>query len=518
MEDWVYYSLSITLSLVVFSSLCKAKCKAPSTTSLPPGPTSLTAFGPLLLLAWTSVNIESVVRVARSWYGPVFTLYLLPSFPVVFVADRAVAHRVLVQRGSAFADRPPANLATRIFSSNQHNITTAAYGPLWRALRQNLTGRALHPSSIPRYAAARRRAASGLVDGIARQMRSEAGVVVIEPLLHEAVFHVLACMCFGQGLDAAAIAAVTSLQRELLKEAVGFQVFGSSPKVTKLLFWRRYRRMLCIRRRQEEVFIPLIRACHARCNTTSGDKSFEMDCYVDSLIGLLIPEQDGSSSSRYLTDGEIVALCTEFLSGPIDSTVNVLQWAMANLVARPEIQAKLRTEIHNITDGQVQEEERLPRMPYLRAVVLESLRRHPPARFIMPHAAVGEDGAALDGFTVPKEVSVNFTVGDMAMDRTVWPDPTRFRPERFLPGGEGEDLDLTGSKEIKMMPFGAGRRMCPGIDVSLLHVNLLLATMVTAFQWSEVPGEPVDFTDKLELTMVMKRPLHAKVVPCHATS
>ncbi|KAK3142437.1 hypothetical protein QOZ80_4BG0346440 [Eleusine coracana subsp. coracana] len=507
MEDWLYYFFSITLCLTL-SLLLSSLWRAGGKTFLPPGPTSLTAFGPLLLLAWTSVNIESVVRVARSWYGPVFTLYLLPSFPVVFVADRAVAHRVLVQRGSAFADRPPANLATRIFSSDQHNITSAGYGPLWRTLRRNLTGKALHPSSIPRYAAARRRAASGLVDGIAQKMRDE-GVVVIEGLLHEAVFHVLTCMCFGQGLDDGAIAAVTELQREFLKVVVGFQVFGSSPKVTKLLFWRRYQRMLSMRRRQEELFIPLIRACRARRDAEG--ESFAMDCYVDSLLGLRIPEEDGSS--RNLTDGEIVALCTEFLSGPVDSTVNVLQWAMANLVARPEIQVKLRAEIRNVAAGQVREEH-LPRMPYLRAVVLESLRRHPPARFILPHAAAGEDGEKLDGFIVPREVSVNFTLGDMAMDGAVWPEPERFRPERFLPGGEGEDLDLTGGREIKMMPFGAGRRMCPGIDVSLLHVNLLVATMVSSFEWSEVPGEPVDFTDTLELTMVMKRPLRAKVVPC----
>lgn len=292
-------------------------------------------------------------------------------------------------------------------------------------------------------------------------------------------------------------------------------MFGSSPKITKLLFWRRYQRMLSMRRRQEEVFIPLIRACRARRD--AAGESFEMDCYVDSLIGLQIPEDDDDSRKRLLMDGEIVALCTEFLSGPVDSTVNVIQWAMANLVARPEIQAKLRAEINSVAGhnhGILVDEEHLPRMPYLRAVVLESLRRHPPARFILPHAAAGEDGEALDGFTVPREVSVNFTLGDMAMDGKVWPDPERFRPERFLPGGEGEDLDLTGSKEIKMMPFGAGRRMCPGIDVSLLHVNLLVATMVRAFQWSEVPGDPVDFTDTLELTMVMKRPLHAKVVPC----
>jgi len=75
-------------------------------------------------------------------------------------------------------------------------------------------------------------------------------------------------------------------------------------------------------------------------------------------------------------------------------------------------------------------------------------------------------------------------------------------------------VDLTGSKEIKMMPFGAGRRICPGIDVSLLHLEFFVANLVKDFEWREVPGEPVEFGERLELTTVMRRPLRALVIPC----
>ncbi|CAL4899108.1 unnamed protein product [Urochloa decumbens] len=421
---------------------------------LPPGPTLLSPLGPLLLLAWTSFNIEPITLAAKYWYGSVFTLYLLPSSPVILVADRAVTHRVLVQSGAAFADRPPTNLPTAVFNGDRRTITTAAYGPLWRALRRNLTGGALHPSSLRRYAAVRADAVSDLIAGITRQASSsDGGVVVVQGLLHHAVFHVFSRMCFGVTGDAVA-ASITALQREFLSSVVGFQVLGACPPVTRLLFRRR---------------------------------------------------------------NLMVSLCSEFLSGGPDSTVTAMQWTMANLVVQREVvQAKLRAEINGIVAGEGGHvgEAHLPEMPYLKVVVLEGLRRHPPGRFMLPHAAAAAE-VTIGGFSVPRHAAVNFTLGGMAMDAAVWRDPERFRPERFLPGGEGDGVDLTGRKEIKRMPFGAGRRICPGIKASLLHLEYFVASMVAAFEWREVPGEAVGLAEKLELTMVMRRPLRAIVVPCH---
>jgi cytochrome P450 len=517
MEDWLYYSLCLILCLTLsyfLSSVRPATTGKPAaiTPSLPPGLPPLTALGPFVLFGWTNYGIELIIRTARSWYGRVFTIYFL-STPVIFVADRDVARHVLVQRGAAFADRPPANATTRIFSDDLHTITSAAYGPLWRVLRGNLTAKVLHPSCLRRYAVARRRAVAGLIAGISRQMmREDQGVVVVEELLHGAMFHVLASMCFGDGLDDGVVAAIAALQREFLTSVVGFQVFGAFPAVTKLVYRRRFERMLSIRRRQNELFVPLIRARKAWRDSAGDGEDFQEECYADSLLGLRIPENGGT---RNLTEGEMACLCSELLASGTDSTVAVMQWAMANLVARPEIQAKLRAEIDHVIAGAgaaAVEEEHLQQMPYLRAVVLEALRRHPPGRFMLPHAAT-EAGATLDGFDVPRHASVNFTLTGMAWDGEVWPEPKRFRPERFLPGGEGEDLDLTGRKEIKMMPFSAGRRMCPGMEMALMHLEYFVANLVRELEWKEVPGEPVDFTERLEMSLVMKRPLRAIVVP-----
>ncbi|KAF3785634.1 Cytochrome P450 89A9 [Nymphaea thermarum] len=214
-------------------------------------------------------------------------------------------------------------------------------------------------------------------------------------------------------------------------------------------------------------------------------------------------------------DGEPVDLTEKveftFLNGGTDTTSTAVQWVMANLVKDRQIQAKLHEEIRTVVgeDGEVSEES-VSRMPYLKAVIMEALRRHPPGHFVLPHT-VTEEEVSLNGYSVPKDATINFMVGEMGLDGKVWKHPLDFRPERFLPGGEGEDVDLTGSREIKMMPFGAGRRICPGMGLALLHLQYFVANMVREFEWSVPDGEPVDLTEKVEFTVVMKNPLRAKI-------
>ncbi|KAL6659014.1 hypothetical protein ACP70R_003054 [Stipagrostis hirtigluma subsp. patula] len=509
MEDWLFYSLT-TLLCLLCSLLLRARAHGDGgsttpTKPLPPGPAPAPVVGPLLFLARRDFDLEPVLRRLAREYGPVFTFAPLgPSRPTIFVAARAPAHRALVQRGAAFAGRPRATASGALLTSGGRSVSSSPYGATWRALRRNLASGVLNPARLRAFSPARR----WVLDVLLSRLRAdgdggggaEAPVVAVMEPFQYAMFCLLVYMCFGDRVGDERVRAIEATQRELLGSFLSFQVFSFLPALTKIVFRRRWEKLVSLRRRQEELFVPLIRA---RREAGAGG-----DCYVDSLVKLSIPEDGG----RALTDGEIVSLCSEFLSAGTDTTATALQWIMANLVKNPAMQHRLRAEVTAAAgaDGEVREED-LQGMPYLKAVVLEGLRRHPPGHYVLPHA-VSED-TTLDGYRVPAGAPVNFAVGDIGLDPEVWKAPTEFRPERFLPGGEGEDVDLTGSKEIKMIPFGAGRRICPGMALALLHLEYFVANLVREFEWREAPGDEVDLTEKLEFTVVMKRPLRARAVP-----
>ena len=188
-------------------------------------------------------------------------------------------------------------------------------------------------------------------------------------------------------------------------------------------------------------------------------------------------------------------------------------WIMAELVKNPAIQDKLYHAIKATTDDDKEEvsEEDVHNMPYLKAVILEGLRKHPPGHLVLPHKAA--EDMEIGGYLIPKGTTVNFMVAEMGRDEREWKNPMEFSPERFLPGGDGEGVDVTGTKGIRMMPFGVGRRICAGLGIAMLQLEYFVANMVREFEWQEVPGEEVDFAEKNEFTTVMKKPLRPRLVP-----
>lgn len=109
---------------------------------------------------------------------------------------------------------------------------------------------------------------------------------------------------------------------------------------------------------------------------------------------------------------------------------------------------------------------------------------------------------------IPKGASISFMVAEMGWDPEVWDDPMEFKPERFLSNNDSTFVfDITGSKGIKMMPFGAGRRICPGVDLAFLHIEYFVANLVWYFHWGVPDGYHVDLTEKVKFSVVMKNPL-----------
>jgi len=458
--------------------------------NLPPGPPPLPILGNLLQLGFSKDKFEGRLNRLHEKYGPIITLWMGSSRLLVMVADRQVAYEALIQKGSVFADRPRVRETLKLFSNNQHSINTAAYGQLWRILRRNLINEALSPSAMKAFGEGREWGIGGLLANLRDEAARNAGAVRVVEKLRTAVFSILFYMCFGTNPDEATASNVLSVIRDVILSGMGLEELFAIPG---FLLRRRRARMAEIRRREREALLPFIHNRRDASPQAGG-------AYVDSLLALTV--EDG----RSLDDDDLVTLCSEFMIAGIDTTSTVLQWAMANLVIRQDVQARLYDEIIGVTGGgRPVGEEDVPRMPFLEAVVKETLRRHPPGHFLLPHTATRPSDLA--GFNVPVDASVYFYIADMGMDPGVWQNPAEFRPERYV--DDGVEVDLTGTKDIKMIPFGVGRRMCPGIGLALLHIQLIVARLVQEFAWKCKPGETVDLSETSELTMVMKYPLHA---------
>ncbi|CAL4917540.1 unnamed protein product [Urochloa decumbens] len=482
---------------------------------LPPGPRGLPFIGNLLLLRRSSSDVEALLRRLVARYGPVVSLRV-GSTQSIFIADRRIAHAALVGSGAALADRPAATRA--LLGENGNTISRSSYGPVWRLLRRNLVSETLHQSRVRLFSPARAWVRRVLVDMLAREARAATPPPVMEAFRY-AMFCLLVLMCFGERLDEPAVRAIAAAQQAwLMFVGQNVSILAFWPALTRILFRRRLQKGIDARRRQKELFVPLIQARRERKKQLNAaaaagpemkETTFEHS-YVDTLLDIKLPDEEGN---RALTDEEMANLCSEFLTAGTDTTSTALQWIMAELVKNPAVQEKLYDEIKSTCGGDEQEEvseEDTQGMPYLKAVVLEGLRRHPPAHFVLAHKAAEDIEAG--GYLIPKGATVNFTVAEMGWDAREWDKPMKFVPERFMPGGDGEGVDVTGSREIKMMPFGVGRRICAGLGVAMLHLEYFVANLVREFEWHEVPGEEVDLAETREFTTVMKKPLRARLV------
>ncbi|XWS42817.1 hypothetical protein CRYUN_Cryun16bG0046700 [Craigia yunnanensis] len=152
-------------------------------------------------------------------------------------------------------------------------------------------------------------------------------------------------------------------------------------------------------------------------------------------------------------------------------------------------------------------------MPYSKAMILEKLKRHPPGYFVLPHY-VTED-TVLVGFLIPKNGTINIMVADIGWDPKVSEDLMPLKLERFLRSDDSSRniFDITESREIKMMPFGVKRRICPRLGLALLYLEYFVANLIWKFEWKAMVGDKISLEEKREITVVMKTPLRVHMLP-----
>ncbi|KAJ9162702.1 hypothetical protein P3X46_022458 [Hevea brasiliensis] len=508
-------ALITQLHLLLFSSSSSKPTN--KNLNLPPGPTRISLIATFIFRRKSFFELGPFISNLRQKYGPLITVHV-GSQPTIYITNNSLARQALVQNGAVFADRPISINKLIISSNSSKVISKSPYGPTWRALRRNLTAGVLNPSQLRSFSLVRKRVLNNLIDALKHDSKGEKAVFVEEHFRH-AIFSMLFLLCFGDNVEDKQIREIEAAQQRHFKNfQYRLRPFIIFPKLGKFLFRKQWKEIIGIATRYDDAIVALIRS---RKKITEQEKDTSRKdqggvFYVDTLLNFQDPEEEEN-----LKELEIVGLCKEFVGAGTDSTKTALQWIMANVVKYPAIQAKILEDIREgIGDDQRKfiKEDDLQKMPYIKAVVLEGLRRHPPGYTPLTPRAVTED-VELGGYIVPKGTAVNFLITDMGRDPNVWENPMEFKPERFLKNSDDdhehhqEGFDVTGSREIKMVPFGAGRRICPGNGFAMLHMEYLVANLVWHFEWKPADGEDVDLTEKFDLTISMKNPLRVHLSP-----
>ncbi|KAL1540392.1 unspecific monooxygenase [Salvia divinorum] len=189
-----------------------------------------------------------------------------------------------------------------------------------------------------------------------------------------------------------------------------------------------------------------------------------------------------------------------------DTTTDSVQWATAELIRNPEKLSKAKKELRSAIGDKAQVQENdIPKLPYLNAVIKESFRLHPPGPFLIPHEA--EADLEINGYTIPRGARILVNVWAIGRDPSVWPDPESFVPERFV----GGSIDYKG-QDFRLIPFGSGRRICPVLPLAHLMVHLMVASMIHGFDWE---AKDVDMDDVFGLSLHKARPLKAfPIIKC----
>ncbi|XP_006362805.1 cytochrome P450 78A7-like [Solanum tuberosum] len=462
------------------------------------GPRGFPIIGSLFTLSHDGLAHRTLATAAWSHKAKQLMAFSLGSTPLVVSSDPQIAKEILTS--PHFADRPIKQSAKSLMFSRA--IGFAPNGTYWRLLRRIASSYLFSPSRIAAHETSRQLDCSVMLRNIVND-QIENGKVVLRTHLQFAALNNIMGSVFGKRYDNVDGKLELGELQDMVKE--GFELLGA-------FNWSDYLPWLSLFYdpsgivRRSEALVPRVRKFvldiideHKRCRT-SASKMVMTDNgdFLDVLLSL-----DGEEK---LDEDDMVAVLWEMIFRGTDTTALLTEWVMAELVLHPEVQNKLRQEVDNVTMGQVVTDVDVVRMPYLQAVIKETLRVHPPGPLLSWARLSTSDVLLSNGMVVPSHTTAMVNMWAITHDSDVWENPLEFKPERFVVSEGGVNVDVRGG-DLRLAPFGAGRRVCPGKNLGLVTVMLWVAKLVQHFEFVEDGAHPVDLGEVLKLSCEMKNPL-----------
>ncbi|KAG6482910.1 cytochrome P450 71A1-like [Zingiber officinale] len=465
----IFYALLFFLLPLSFL-LLRSKQLISGRTNLPPSPPRLPFIGNLHQLG--PLLHQSLAALSRL-HGPVILLHL-GHVPTLVVSSPDAACHVLRHQDLVCAGRP-AITASKILLDG--DIAFAPYGDYWRELRKICTVHLLSSKRVQSYSLAREEEVAAMVVAIATQAST---TINLSEIIYSFTNDVICRVVSGKFKIAEGrsrvFAELINENSELLVAVYLGDYFRWLGWVDGLLGY--VTRVRKLRKRWEELLDQVIKE-HADRASSNIDGHDEKEKEKEkNFMDVLMSLQD--KNEFVLEPANLKSLLIDVFGGGTETSYITLEWAMVELVRNPLVMQKLQEEVRRIANRKsLVKEEDLHQMTYLLAVIKEVLRLHPPAPLILPRETLND--CIIQGYNIPKKTRILVNAWAIGRDPKQWDEPEEFRPERFLDGTV--DFNRT---DFRYIPFRSGRRVCPGLQFTIVSLELALANLVHQFDW-ELP-------------------------------
>ncbi|CAL1373292.1 unnamed protein product [Linum trigynum] len=487
----IYLLLALPLILVLFLS---RRQKKSSNLSLPPGPPGLPFIGNLLQLDPTAPH-RYMWQLSQK-YGPVTSLKL-GGIRVVVVSTAKMAEEVMKTQDLTFCSRPPA-VGRKKLTYECLDLAAAPYGPYWREMKKVCVVHLFNSNRVQGFGPIREYEVSKLMEKISKSSLASKPFDLSDAMI-SLTSSIICRVAFGKRYEEEG--AERSRFKPLINESQAlFTSFFFSDHFPLLSFVDRLSGLISRLDKnfeESDAFYQEIIDQHLDPNRPKPEQ--------EDILDIMLQIWKDRSFKVQLTFDSIKAILMDIFIGGTDTSATTVVWTMTYLMKNPRAMEKAQKEIRLAIGkkGFVKEED-IQQLTYLKAVVKEAMRLQPALPLLVPRETTKK--CSLNGYEIPAKTVVYVNTWAVGRDPEAWGEnPEEFKPERFI----GTSIDVKGT-DFQLLPFGAGRRLCPGIHMGLVTVELSLANLLYAFDWEMPAGmktEDLDMDVMPGITMYKKNAL-----------
>ncbi|XP_027930342.1 cytochrome P450 71D9-like [Vigna unguiculata] len=493
MDLQTLYFISTLIFMFIAHKIITKKCA--STPKLPPGPWRLPIIGNIHNLAGSLPHRR--LRDLSEKYGALMHLKL-GEVSTIVVSSAECAKEVLKTHDLIFASRPPI-LASKIMSYDSMGIAFSPYGDYWRQLRKICALELLSSKRVQSFQPIREEELTKFIKSIASR---EGSTINLTKEILTTISTIVSRTALGSKFreHQKFISAV----RKATEVAGGFDLGDLYPSAAWLQNISGLKSKIEKYHQQTDQIMQSIVDDHRKTKSSAAQGQGEL--VENDLVDVLMKEEFG------LSDNGIKAVILDIYGGGSETSSKTITWAMAEIIKDPRVMKKVQAEVREVfgKEGDPNESE-MENLKYLKCVVKETLRLHPPGPLLLPREC-GE-ACEIKGYHIPMKSKMIINAWAIGRDPNHWSEAERFYPERFI----GSDVDYKGNN-FEYIPFGAGRRMCPGLTFGLTSVEFPLSLLLYHFDWkvpNGIKNEDLDMTEAFGISVGRKDDLQLIPVTFH---